>query len=332
MKRTMRLAILAMLVAAGLAGCVGATVTSSPGPSEIPGRSGVVNPGATATATAPGQSPVEIPESSNGTLGLATLRYQLADTLGRPLFCDPDFYPVARSDEGQLALERFAAIRADSMTYAAITAHLKIVPASPTPVEKLAIYRDWKMLRALALAPVGSAYSFDFIAAADSGAKAGWHVTGTIAADGTINLQGKDSSGPPLCPICLARGTRIATPSGELAVEDMAVGMSVWTSDGTGQRQVGRVVAVGSTPVLPTHLVVHLVLDDGRMLDVSPGHPLSDGRRVGDLRTGEIIDGARVVSADLRSYLGGATFDLLPSGPTGTYWANGILLASTLAP
>jgi hypothetical protein len=52
---------------------------------------------------------------------------------------------------------------------------------------------------------------------------------------------------------------------------------------------------------------------------------------VGDLRSGDPVDGATVVSADLEAYDGGATFDLLPSGPTATYWANGILLASTLA-
>jgi hypothetical protein len=26
----------------------------------------------------------------------------------------------------------------------------------------------------------------------------------------------------------------------------------------------------------------------------------------------------------------GGTYDLLPSGPTGTYWADGVLLGSTL--
>jgi hypothetical protein len=30
-------------------------------------------------------------------------------------------------------------------------------------------------------------------------------------------------------------------------------------------------------------------------------------------------------------YKGGATYDLLPGGSTGLYWANGILLKSTLA-
>jgi hypothetical protein len=107
--------------------------------------------------------------------------------------------------------------------------------------------------------------------------------------------------------------------------------MAVWTTDRAGQRTVGRVVAVGSTPVPTTHRVVHLVLSDGRTVDVSPGHRLPDGRRLGDLRPGDPVDGATVVSAALEAYDGGATFDLLPSGPTGTYWANGIRLASTLA-
>ena len=42
--------------------------------------------------------------------------------------------------------------------------------------------------------------------------------------------------------------------------------------------------------------------------------------------------GAPVVSAELVPYRGGATFDLLTSAQAGTYWANGILLASILAP
>ena len=38
-----------------------------------------------------------------------------------------------------------------------------------------------------------------------------------------------------------------------------------------------------------------------------------------------------MVSAGLIPYAGGFTFDLLPSGPTGTYFANGVLLGSTLS-
>ena len=153
---------------------------------------------------------------------------------------------------------------------------------------------------------------------------------GTIDAGGTIDVARRDPSGPPPCPICLARGSRIATPDGERLVEDLRPGMAVWTTDRVGRRVAGRVAEVGSTPVPPTHQIVHLVLSDGRTVDVSPGHPLPDGRRLGDLHPGDAVDGAIVVSAGLEPYAGRATFDLLPSGPTGTYWANGVLLESTL--
>jgi len=63
---------------------------------------------------------------------------------------------------------------------------------------------------------------------------------------------------------------------------------------------------------------------------VSPGHPTADGRAVGSLRAGDRYDGAVVTSATLVPYGEPATYDLLPSGPTGTYWANGVLLGSTL--
>jgi hypothetical protein len=89
-------------------------------------------------------------------------------------------------------------------------------------------------------------------------------------------------------------------------------------------------VEVGSTPVPTTHLVVHLVLSDGRTVDVSPGHPTADGLPVGDLAFGDAYDGAIVLGAQRVAYNGGVTLDVLPAGSTGTYWANGILLASTL--
>jgi hypothetical protein len=45
---------------------------------------------------------------------------------------------------------------------------------------------------------------------------------------------------------------------------------------------------------------------------------------------GDFYDDAVVVSAELSPYAGGATFDVLPAGATGIYWANGVLLRSTI--
>lgn len=330
--RRLLLAALLTLVAA----CTGSSLSPAPNPgaTEITVATGTASTGPGETVepgTTPGPIPEPTPVASVPSLDRPDLRYRLVDQLGRPMFCDPDFYPVARADEELLAREFLEAIRADAPTYAAIVAHLGIDPSvAPTPSQALAIYREWKMLRAIVLTAADGRFAFDYIAAAGSSGETGLHVVGTIDAGGTVAVDRRDPSGPPPCPICLARGTRIATPEGERPVEDLRTGMAIWTTDGAGQRVVGRVVAVGSTPVPPTHEVVHLVLSDGRTADISPGHRLPDGRRLGDLRPGEPVDGATVASAALEAYDGGATFDLLPSGRTGTYWANGILLASTL--
>jgi hypothetical protein len=71
-------------------------------------------------------------------------------------------------------------------------------------------------------------------------------------------------------------------------------------------------------------------LSDGRELYASPGHPTSDGRILGDLKIGHLLDGAYVNYVERLPYAGIATYDLLPSGDTGFYWANGILMGSTL--
>jgi len=78
-------------------------------------------------------------------------------------------------------------------------------------------------------------------------------------------------------------------------------------------------------------VVVDLRLADGREVHASPNHPTADGRTVGQLHPGDMLDGAIVVAADAQPYTGGDTFDVLPSGATGFYLAGGIPLASTLS-
>ncbi len=113
-------------------------------------------------------------------------------------------------------------------------------------------------------------------------------------------------------------------------VEDLRVGDAIWTTDERGDRVAAPLVAIGSTPVPATHEVVRLALDDGRVMLVSPGHPTADGRRVGDLVVGDALDGSRVIRTERSRYGGGATFDVLPASASGAYWANGVLLGSTL--
>src|SRR3989442_5380416 len=94
-------------------------------------------------------------------LGQAALKYRLVEQFGRPLFCDPDFYPIARADEQQLAHQGFPEIQKDVETFAAIVTSLGLQPAGPySAQDELAIYRDWTMLNALKLGPALIGFRF----------------------------------------------------------------------------------------------------------------------------------------------------------------------------
>lgn len=132
------------------------------------------------------------------------------------------------------------------------------------------------------------------------------------------------------CPICLAKHTLIETPLGAVAVEDLQIGAPVWTVTASGSRVVGTVEKNSKTAVPLGHKMVQLVLKDERTLLVSPGHSTIDGLTAGELTVGNIYDGSQISSAERVPYDEGYTYDLLSSGETGFYWANGILLGSTL--
>ena len=74
-----------------------------------------------------------------------------------------------------------------------------------------------------------------------------------------------------------------------------------------------------------------MVLDGGAVLEISPGHPTADGRTFGELRAHALLDAQHeVVSAELVPYRHAATYDILPASSTGTYFAAGALIGSTL--
>jgi hypothetical protein len=134
------------------------------------------------------------------------------------------------------------------------------------------------------------------------------------------------------CPVCLASNTNILTPSGSINVKNIKVGDSVWSVDKNGNRIKSIVIKTGSTVVPANHQVVHLVLSDKREVWVSPNHPTVSNTPVGSLKVGDLYDGARVQSAELIPYWDNKTYDILPNSDTGYYWADGILLGSTLTP
>jgi hypothetical protein len=273
-------------------------------------------------------SPTYIPTIPAG-LSPTQLKYRLLSEFPDFFFCDPDYYPVARADEMELALERFPELQANSEEFAAILAHNNLEGLSTyTDEQKLLIYQEHKKMAAILFELKESGYAFQIQVAESEGR--GELVSGVVDSQGKITVQERTPS-IVTCPICLAGGTQIDTPDGPSPVEDLRLGTLVWTVDNAGKRIAQPVIRLGKTIVPSTHRVVHLVLDNGRQLWVSPGHPTVDGRRFGQLKPGDALAGTQVRSAEWVAYPAGATYDLLPTGDTGFYWADGILLASSLS-
>jgi hypothetical protein len=131
---------------------------------------------------------------------------------------------------------------------------------------------------------------------------------------------------------CLSFAALISTPHGDVPVTDLKPGIPVYTLDRSGNRITEPLGLVSKASVSRHHRVCRLVMDDGRELLVSGGHPTASGLEVERLNPGEKFDGAEIRSVEKVPYVAGFTYDLLPAGDTGCYWANGILLGSTLSP
>ena len=275
----------------------------------------------------PAPTPTSIPPLPSG-LSPTELKYRVLDHYPDFFFCDPDSYPIARDDELSLAKQRFAQIQSDAELFAAILAHNHLSGlTSFTDDQQLTIYRDYKKLNAVVFQKIGDVYQFDIRIGPEG---QGYAIVGTIDGAGTIAEQQRKPT-ITTCPICLAKGTLIDTPRGPLAVEEMRVGMPVWTAAPNGDRVEGVVLKMVRVFVPPDHRVVHLKLADGRELFASPAHPTAAGRTLSDLLPGDLLDGSRITQIEQTIYTGAATYDILPSGLTGFYWANGILLGSTLS-
>ena len=256
------------------------------------------------------------------------LKYLLISHFGNVFYCDPDLYPVAR--EGQElanALEQYPIIRENTAEFSAILEHLGLpVKADYTDEEKLQIYREHKLLtHGVELTASGDGYVFTLRINEGQG----YRISGKISTSGTITGLNQETSFNT-CPICLARGTLIDTPAGAVPVEELHQGMAVWSRDDSGKRVVATVIKTSVTSVPSSFQMVIVRLNDGRTVTASPGHPTADGRPLGDYRAGDSLGGVEIIAVEYLSYENAATYDLLPSGATGLYWANGVLLRSTL--
>jgi Hint domain-containing protein len=273
--------------------------------------------------------PTPVPTLSVGALSPTELKYKILEQFPDFFFCDPDFYPIAREEEPVLVQQRFPALQANQEEFQAILNHNGLAGATTfTDDQKLLMYREHKKLNAIHFEAVEDKYQFQIQTGAEG--QQGSVITGTIDGSGSIDLQ-KQEPAIPTCPICLAKGTLIDTPRGPIPVENLRIGDPVWTMDGAGERVAATILRTSHIPVPATHHVVHVTLSDGRELWASPGHPTIDGKSLGDLAVNDLLDGGRVINVERLGYTETATYDLLPSGDTGYYWANGILIGSTLA-
>ena len=266
------------------------------------------------------------PGSVGSPLTVPQLQFRVLDAVGKPAWCDPDFYPLGHPEMPN-AIAQYPAIKADTTTYAAILEHERLPSGNLSDEQKLTVYRAWKLLRPVRLAQDGDHYTFDYTVAGQTSYE---RVSGTVGVDGTVTVRSRAPGQRPNCPICLAAATLISTPSGPLRVTEVHVGTVVWTRAANGSRVAAPVIQVGSMEAPAGHLMVRVVLADGRQVLVSPGHKTTDGRAVGSLKAGDQLDGSTISGWELVPYTGGRTYDLLPAGATGHYWANGIVLSSTL--
>jgi hypothetical protein len=130
--------------------------------------------------------------------------------------------------------------------------------------------------------------------------------------------------------VCASPDTPIATPLGARPISELAVGDLVYSVDHEALVAV-PILRVQRAPV-HAHQVVRVVLAGGAVLEISARHPTADGRTFGDLRRGDTLDRAEVLSAELVPYGHPFTYDILPGSETHTYVAGGALIGTTMAP
>lgn len=255
------------------------------------------------------------------------LRYLLLGHYADFAYCDPDLYPVARGDEQAAADGWWAGANRDSPEVATILAYRRYREPL-TKDQRLTGYRDHKRLTVIAMTAVSGGYEYQ-LSISTSGDEPDRTVDGLVSSDGDIRERSRRPR-PGGCPICLEAGTRIATPYGEVAAAAVEPGDLVWTIEPGGRRVAAPVDRVVRRATPGPHLMLRLALSDGRVLVAAGAHPTVDGRYLGELRTGQRYDGATITSTGWVGSTAPATYDVLPAGSTAGYWANGILVGSTL--
>jgi hypothetical protein len=204
-----------------------------------------------------------------------------------------------------------------------------LLPTPLTSDQIVAVYRDWLKLEAVRLQSGGGEYDFEMFPGPDPSEALRNEIVGKVDLFGHVHDVHK-GSGMGACPICLAGRTLISTPHGRVGVTAIRVGMHIW-SPGRDGRPIDAVVLETKSRIdAPGSQLVDVVLADGREITASALHQIGDGRPIGSLRVGDQVEGVTITNIEVVQDVFGRTYDLLPSGETGEYWADGVLMRSTL--
>jgi hypothetical protein len=254
--------------------------------------------------------------------------YLILDWFPNYFWCDPDFYPIGNpGGELENALAQFDSIRSNYQEFTAIINRIGLDRKTDyTPEEKLLVYRQHKLLTKVLVDIQPAADGFNFVIRVGEGQ--GQKLTGNISTNGTLKVT-KTETSFNTCPICLSKGTLIDTPNGSIPVEQLNVGDLVWTIGENGERVAAPVIKTSMTTESSFFELLKLTLEDGRVITASPGHQTVEGGFLGNLKVGDRLGGSVIEFIETVPYEG-RTYDILPGGTSGLYWANGILLASTI--
>ena len=276
-------------------------------------------------STSPHPTVASVPPGAEQEWGL---RYRLLDHYTNAAYCDPDSFPVQRVGGERSNADAWWPHNRGKPEARAILAHRRY--SEPLDAQqRLTAYRDHKELTVIEMTANADGDDFTLsISTADQGYP-DTTVKGTISNDGSIVERSRTPRAGG-CPICLEGVTRIATPRGPVEVRLIHVGDVVYSIDGSGHRVRARVVRIARRATPGPHLMVRLALADGRVLIAAGAHPAADGRLLRDLRAGARYDRSTIASIGFVESSAVATYDILPAGSTGDYWANGILVGSTL--
>lgn len=127
---------------------------------------------------------------------------------------------------------------------------------------------------------------------------------------------------------CASPDTPIATASGNRAIRDLRVGDLVYSVHRDSIqlvpiKRIHRVAAVN-------HHVLRVEFASGAKFEMSAMHPTANGKPLSAFGVGDELMGERIVRVTRIPFQHSHTYDILPDSDTGTYFADGVLVGSTL--